>query len=154
MAGWVNWMLAAGLLVVAELFTTTFYLLMVAIGLAVGGVAALLGFDPEWQFVVAAVVAVVATYVLRKSKFARRRRVRTERDPNVNLDIGQSITVEQWQHDAGADAAGGKYTARVKYRGAMWDVELASAETAHAGIFFIHEIRGSRLIVSGSPDKH
>lgn len=156
MAGWVTWMLAAGLLVVAELFTTTLYLLMVAIGLAVGGVAALLGFGVEWQLLVAAVVALAATYILRRSKFGRRSRVKAERDPNVNLDIGQSIVVEQWQHDAGTNGAHGSggYTARVKYRGAMWDVELAPAANADAGLFFIHEIRGSRLIVGNSPDRH
>jgi membrane protein implicated in regulation of membrane protease activity len=154
MAGWVTWMLAAGLLVVAELFTTTLYLLMVAIGLAVGGVAALLGLGVEWQLLVAAVVALAATYILRRSKFGRRTRVKAERDPNVNLDIGQSITVEQWRHDVGTDGAGGGYTARVKYRGAMWDVELAPAANADAGQFFIHEIRGSRLIVGNSPVQH
>lgn len=147
MAGWVMWMLAAGLLVVAELFTTTLYLLMVAIGLAVGGVAALIGWGVEWQLLVAAAVALVATYFLRRSRFGRRTKVQAERDPNVNLDIGQSITVEQWQQDAGT---GGGYTARVKYRGAMWDVELAPAATAGAGLFFIQEIRGSRLIVGNS----
>lgn len=153
MAGWVMWMLAAGVLVVAELFTTTLYLLMVAIGLAVGSIVALTGFGVEWQLLAAAVVALAATYVLRRSKFGRRTRVKAERDPNVNLDIGQSITVEQWQHDAGANGAGA-YTARVKYRGAMWDVELAPAASAYAGLFFIHEIRGSRLIVGNSPDHH
>ncbi|SDX37384.1 Membrane protein implicated in regulation of membrane protease activity [Collimonas sp. OK242] len=153
MAGWVMWMLAAGVLVVAELFTTTLYLLMVAIGLAVGGVVALTGLGVEWQLLAAAVVALAATYVLRRSKFGRRTRVKAERDPNVNLDIGQPITVEHWQHDASANGAGG-YTARVKYRGAMWDVELAPAAHASAGQFFIHEIRGSRLIVSNSPDHH
>jgi len=162
MAGWVTWMLAAGLLVVAELFTTTLYLLMVAIGLAVGGVAALMGLGVEWQLLIAAVVALIATFILRRSKFGRRTKVKAERDPNVNLDIGQAITVEQWQHDVGTGngtngaggGAGGRYTARVKYRGAMWDVELAPAANADAGQFFIQEIRGSRLIVGNSPAQH
>jgi membrane protein implicated in regulation of membrane protease activity len=152
MAGWVMWMLAAGVLVVAELFTTTLYLLMVAIGLAVGGIAALIGFGPEWQLLVAAAVALVATYILRRSRFASRSRIKAERDPNVNLDIGQFVAVEQWQRDEGANGMGGQYTARVKYRGAMWDVELAPAANAHAGLFIINEIRGSRLIVGNSPD--
>jgi len=151
MAGWVMWILAAGLLVVAELFTTTLYLLMVAIGLAVGGIAALLGWGVEWQLLVAAAVALVATYFLRRSKFGRRTKVLAERDPNVNLDIGQSIAVGQWQQDAGT---GGGYTARVKYRGAMWDVELAPAANVDAGLFFIREVRGSRLIVGDTPGQH
>ncbi|WP_211443683.1 NfeD family protein [Collimonas humicola] len=154
MAGWVMWMLAAGVLIVAELATTTLYLLMVAIGLATGGVAALIGLDVEWQLLVAAVVALAATYLLRRSRFGKRSRIKAERDPNVNLDIGQSVTVDQWQHDAASDGAGGEFTARIRYRGAMWDVELAPTATARAGLFYIQEIRGSRLIVGNSPDRH
>lgn len=147
------WMLAAGVLIVAELATTTLYLLMVAIGLVLGGVAALLGLGVEWQLLVAAVVALAATYLLRRSRFGKRSRVKAERDPNVNLDIGQSVTVDQWQHDATA-GGGGEFTARIRYRGAMWDVELAPALTARAGLFYIQEIRGSRLIVGDSPEPH
>ncbi|AIY42568.1 Putative activity regulator of membrane protease YbbK [Collimonas arenae] len=154
MAGWVMWMLAAGVLIVAELATTTLYLLMVAIGLAVGGVAALIGLDVEWQLLTAAAVALVATYLLRRSRFGKRPRVKAERDPNVNLDIGQSITIDQWQHDAATDGTGGEFTARVKYRGAMWDVQLAPTATAQAGTFFVQEVRGSRLIVGNSPNLH
>ena len=38
MADWINWLVAAGVLVVLELFTGTFYLLMMAIGLGFGEV--------------------------------------------------------------------------------------------------------------------
>jgi hypothetical protein len=37
--------------------------------------------------------------------------------------------------------------ARVMYRGAMWDVELAPGQAAAPGVFTIREVRGSRLIV-------
>ncbi|AMP10820.1 nfeD-like C-terminal, partner-binding family protein [Collimonas arenae] len=154
MAGWVMWMLAAGVLVVLELFSTTFYLLMVAIGLAAGGIAALAGLDIEWQLLIAAIVAVIATYILRRSRFGRRVRVRAERDPNVNLDIGQSLMVDQWQHEGGTAGVADLYTARVKYRGAMWDVELVPSAVAQSGLYVIHEVRGSRLIVGNAPDKH
>ncbi|MFC5475224.1 NfeD family protein [Paraherbaspirillum soli] len=150
MAQWVTWMVAAGVLIVAELFTGTFYLLMLAVGLAAAGLAALIGFQLEWQLIVAAVVAVVAIYILRHSKFGRQKKVKAERDPNINLDIGQSITVDEWHRESGERA---KYTARVKYRGAMWDVELVQDAIAQAGVFFIQEIRGSRLIVANSPGK-
>ncbi|MDP5007440.1 MAG: NfeD family protein [Glaciimonas sp.] len=138
-------MLMAGVLIIAELFTGTFYLLMVALGLIAGGIAALIGFSMESQLLVAAVVAVVATIALRRSRFGRRGRVQAERDPNVNLDIGQIVTINAWQQSAGD---GGVNTARVMYRGAQWDVELASGEVAHVGQFLIQEIRGSRLIVT------
>ncbi len=147
MADWVIWMLMAGVLIIAELFTGTFYLLMVALGLIAGGLAALVGFSMEWQLLVAAVVAVLATVGLRRSRFGKRDRVQAERDPNVNLDIGQKIAVNAWELPIGE---GGVSSARVMYRGALWDVELAPGQEARAGQFVIHEIRGSKLIVTNA----
>ena len=48
------WWLMAGAAVVAELMTGTFYLLMLAIGLAAGALAAHLGMGMEAQLVAAA----------------------------------------------------------------------------------------------------
>ena len=139
MADWSYWAFAAGATVILELFTGTFYLLMIAIGMGSGVLAALLGFGMEAQTVLAAVVGVAATVLLRRSRFGRlENRVRAERDPNVNLDIGQTVTVPAWQ-DGGA---------RVMYRGALWDVELAPGMTPAPGQFTIREVRGSRLIVA------
>ena len=133
MSDMMRWFLAAGLLVMLELFVGTFYLLMVAIGIAAGAIAAAFGAPVPIQALVAAMVGVGATLLLhrRKSKSAAR-------DPNVSLDIGQSITVTEW-HDG---------TARVMYRGAPWDVDLAPGGNPVAGQFTIRELRGSRLIVS------
>ncbi|MFS2021308.1 NfeD family protein, partial [Massilia sp. CT11-108] len=39
MAEWMGWLVAAGVLVILELFTGTFYLLMIAIGLAAAAIA-------------------------------------------------------------------------------------------------------------------
>lgn len=140
MSEWMAWFLAAGLLVILELFTGTFYLLMTAIGVAAGGVAALGGFGAPWQAAVAAIVGIAATLMLRRSRFGKPLRTEAARDPNVNLDIGQRLVVEQWSHGA----------ARVMYRGALWDVELApDADIVAAGgaSYTICEVRGSRLIV-------
>ncbi|MYM34843.1 NfeD family protein [Duganella sp. FT50W] len=139
MNDWSYWLAAAGATVILELFVGTFYLLMIAIGLAAGGGAALLGFGPALQLLVAALVGVAATVALRRSRYGRaQQRVQAERDPNVNLDIGQTVHVPAWQDNA----------ARVMYRGALWDVELAPGGTAVPGAYTIREIRGSRLIVA------
>jgi membrane protein implicated in regulation of membrane protease activity len=142
MSEWMIWMLTAGVLVVLEMFTGTFYLLMVAIGLAAGGLAALAGVSGPLQLVVASIVGIVATFALRRSKIVRVARTDAGRDPNVNLDIGQTVMVSEWQ-----SAGGGLYTARAMYRGAMWDVELQQGAQAQAGPLVICEVRGSRLIV-------
>jgi membrane protein implicated in regulation of membrane protease activity len=111
--------------------------LMIAIGMAFGAVAAVFGFSLPLQILVAAVIGVAATGILHRSRFGRPMRQDAARDPNVNIDIGQSVQVDTWND--------GK--ARVMYRGAQWDVDLAPGAVAAAGSFRIVEIRGSRLVV-------
>ncbi len=137
MADWIMWLAAAGVLVALELFSGTFYLLMIAIGALAGALVAFLRIDLPGQMLAAAVVGIVATVLLRRSRYGKRVGADAARDPNVNLDIGQTVQVTHWDNR----------TARVTYRGALWDVELAPDAVAEAGIFHIREVRGSRLIV-------
>ena len=143
MAQWMIWSILAAMLVILELFSSTFYLLMVAIGLGAGALAALGGLGVEIQIIVAAVVGVVATGILHRSKFGKFTRTDAARDPNVNIDIGQTLTIDAWN-----EAPGGHSTARAMYRGAQWDVDLSPHAQAVAGTFTIREIRGSRLMVT------
>jgi len=142
MSDWINWLALAGIVVVLELFTGTFYLLMIALGLAAAALAAYLGSSMEVQLIVAALIGSAATIALRRSRFGLKNKVDASRDPNVNLDIGQSIHISAWTSNAA-----GIYQARAMYRGANWDVELHSKETPQPGMFRIVEIRGSQLIV-------
>lgn len=144
MSNWVIWLIAAGVLVIIEISTGTFYLLMIALGLTAGAAAAWLDFDLPVQLVIAALVGVVATLALHYSRFGAKKRVDPARDANVNIDIGRLVTVTEWRNDHGAP------TARVMYRGALWDVELAAGEKAHSGVFRICALHGSRLVVTGS----
>jgi membrane protein implicated in regulation of membrane protease activity len=66
MADWMVWLAAAGVLIVLELFTGTFYLLMMAIGLAFGALAAWLGAAMPVQTIVAAVVGIAGTGLLHR----------------------------------------------------------------------------------------
>jgi membrane protein implicated in regulation of membrane protease activity len=140
MADWMGWLATAGVLVILELFTGTFYLLMIAIGLSVGGLVALAGAGWPVQAIAAGVVGVVATGLLHRSRFGRPARHDATRDRNVNLDIGQRVTVPAWDNGR----------ARVMYRGALWDVELGQGATAHPGDFRIVEVQGSRLVVANA----
>lgn len=137
---WMIWLVITGVLVVFELFTGTFYVLMIAIGTACGAILATMGMPASMQFLAAAVVGVLATGVLHRSRFGRPAKGNAARDPNVNLDIGQTVHVDTWND--------GK--ARVMYRGAMWDVDLAPGAIAGAGAFRIVELRGSRLILANA----
>ena len=69
MADWMVWLVLAGILVILELFSGTFYLLMLAIGLVAGALAAMAGAGAEVQIILAAIVGVVATAILHRSRF-------------------------------------------------------------------------------------
>ena len=60
------WWIGAGVLVLLELMSGTFYLLMVAIGFIAGGIAHLFGAGLEIELLVAALVAMIAVTVLRR----------------------------------------------------------------------------------------
>jgi membrane protein implicated in regulation of membrane protease activity len=138
MADWIMWLIAAGVLVALELFSGTFYLLMLALGALAGALVAALRIDIPGQMLAAAVVGIAATVLLRRSRYGKTVKTDSARDPNINLDIGQSLEVALWS----------ERTARVMYRGALWDVELAPGMPSEPGMYIIREVRGSRLIVS------
>jgi membrane protein implicated in regulation of membrane protease activity len=140
MTGWMMWVTLAAILVILEMFTGTFYLLMIAIGLAMGALAALAGMTLETQILVAAGVGVLATGILHRSRLGAAPKTESARDPNVNIDIGQDVTVNGWDN--------GK--ARVMYRGAPWDVELSPGAQPEAGNFRIVAVHGSRLVVANA----
>jgi len=141
MTSWMLWLALAGALTIFELFSGTFYLLMIALGMLAGALAAFAGATEAVQLVLAALVGAAATALLRRS---RPRATDPAHDRNINLDIGQTLHVSHWRED--------RETARVMYRGAMWDVDLAPGGVARPGQFVIEEIRGSRLIVSNQAE--
>ncbi len=136
------WWLLAIALGVAELFTGSFYLLVLAAGASGAGVAAALGMGIAGQFAWAAVISAGGAALVRYLRPSGGRGLPSQSNPDVNLDIGQTIQVEQWDPHR---------RSRVAYRGAMWDVELLPGEPATPGRFLIREIDGSRLRLSRSP---
>jgi len=78
--------------------------------------------------------------LLRRSRFGRRTRKEASKNPDVNLDIGQTLAVPTWH----------EHRARANYRGAAWDVELAAGEPEDAQLYEIVEMRGSCLVVVAS----
>ncbi|MFL9906253.1 NfeD family protein [Paraburkholderia sp. RL17-337-BIB-A] len=138
--GGLFWWIVAGVLVVLELISGTFYLLMIAVGCVAAAIAHIAGAAADLQFVIAAVVALAAVLLLRRSRFGRRTRKEASKNPDVNLDIGQTLSVPAWH----------ERRARVNYRGAAWDVELAAGEPEDAQSYEIVEMRGSCLVVAAS----
>ncbi len=132
------WWLLAGGTVAVELLTGTFYLLMLAIGMAAAAVAAHMGASQIVQLVVAAAVgggAVVAWHLKRQ---ASRPEPPAQSNPNVNLDIGESVQISAWNPDG---------TASVQYRGAHWTAIHRPGISPTAGTHRVAEMVGTRLLV-------
>jgi len=142
MDNYVWWFVIGFGLVVAELLTGTFYLLVIAVAFGAAGVAALLGGPVVLQWATAAAVSLGGTLWLRQSRFGRRLRDRALSDHVQNMDVGQTLRVDQWAPNR---------TARANYRGATWDVDLAPGEVPESGEFVIREIHANRLIVAAKP---
>jgi membrane protein implicated in regulation of membrane protease activity len=132
------WWIAAAALMAAELLTGTFYLLVIGIAVAFGGLAAWFGIDPALQWITAGALAIAGTAALRQW----RRRLLEGTPPQRGLDIGQMVQVKTWGPDN---------TARVAYRGSTWDAELVSPVTAKTEAMYIAAMRGSVLILSDRP---
>jgi membrane protein implicated in regulation of membrane protease activity len=131
------WWLLTGAAVGIELLTGTFYLLMLAVGLAAGALAAHVGLATPVQLVVAAVVgggAVTAWHLLRPKQPA----ISSGANRDINLDIGETVHVDAWNGDG---------TASVKYRGANWTVVPISGTVQGTGAHRVREVVGSRLVV-------
>ncbi len=141
LSGQLFWWIGAGVFIVAELLSGTFYLLMIALGFAAGGIAHLAGGSPHWQLACAALVALVAVIALRRSGLGRKQKRDASSNPDVNLDIGATIAVDGWRDRH----------ARAQYRGAQWDVELAAGERDDGRLYEVRAVRGNCLIVAAKP---
>jgi len=140
MSAWIWWMVLAFGLLILELLSGTFYLLVIAVAMAAGGLANLAGAPFELQLVVAAAIGLAGSLWLRRSRFGR---LGDEPGTLQSFDIGQVVRIDKW-----SDAR----TARALYRGAEWDVLLAPGETAAPGDYLIRSVQGSRLVVARRTD--
>ena len=131
------WWLLAGAAVGIELVTGTFYLLMLAIGLAAAAVASHLGLSLTWQLVIAAVIgggAVVLWHYVRGDQPGK---LPAQSNADVHIDIGEPVFVEDWNTDG---------TANVKYRGSNW-AAITHGQTPTSGHYRIKELMGNRLVL-------
>jgi len=130
------WVIAGIALIVAELMSGTFYLLVLGIAAFVAGGAAWFGAPFLAQVVVAGAIAVAGVFWIR----SRRHALAT---PDMApLDVGQPVTLHAWVNQA--DRA-----ARVMYRDALWDAVIEGEARGEAGeIFYITRIDGNTLRVA------
>jgi membrane protein implicated in regulation of membrane protease activity len=132
------WWLLTGTAVAVELITGTFYLLMLAVGLAAAALAAHAGASLPAQLVVAGAVGggAVAAWHLQRRKRPPEPPSAANRD--VNMDVGETVQVHAWNADG---------TASVKYRGANWTVVALEGSVHGTGAHRVREVVGNRLVV-------
>lgn len=132
------WWLLAGGAVAIELLTGTFYLLMLAIGMAGAAITAHAGGSQALQMVVAAVLGGGAVVAWHLQKKGHRTEPPAQANPNVNLDIGETVLIGAWNPDGTAD---------VQYRGAHWTAIHRTGISPTPGTHRVAEMVGSRLLV-------
>jgi membrane protein implicated in regulation of membrane protease activity len=114
------WAVGGLALVIVELLSGTFYLLMLGLAAFGAAAAAWLGYDFAAQVVVAAVVAAAGCYAIYLY------RAKNKAGQMPSLDAGMPASFETWI-DAGARLA------RVRYRGASWDARVEGGEALEPG---------------------
>jgi membrane protein implicated in regulation of membrane protease activity len=134
---WV-WWIAAVCVVALELSTGTVYLLMVAIGLAAGGVATWAGQSFNTQLLIAAAIAAGGCGWVHRRKKQSPEQGDSQRNHDVQIDLGNLITVDAWHADG---------TALVQYRGAQWTAKLDAGGVAASGTHSIVAMQGNSLLL-------
>lgn len=132
------WWLLVGAMVALELFTGTFYLLMLAIGMAVAALAAHAGLGLTGQLLLGAIVGSAAVIGWHLKKRREAQALSADAHSDVRLDVGETVHVEQWLADG---------TAQVHYRGAKWDVIHRPGVSPGPGQHRVTELVGNRLLV-------
>jgi membrane protein implicated in regulation of membrane protease activity len=136
------WWVAAGVVVAAELATGTFYLLMLALGLVAGALAAHLGLPLTGQVAAAALLGGGATAFWHWRRYRQPTTAPARENRDVNLDIGERVRVAEWTADG---------TARVPYRGSLWTARLAPGAAPAKGEYVVSAVEGNWLVLSPAP---
>ena len=137
------WLLAGLLLVVVELMTGTFYLLILGLAAGIGSLIAFLD-QPFWmQALIAAIAAIIGGVLVYRYHSAANA---TSPKDTAN-DIGQTVTIESWVSEP-------QRLARVRHRGTIWDADVLGNDRIEPNaLLYVVAMEGSRLKVSSTrPD--
>lgn len=137
------WLLLGLALIIVELMTGTFVLLMFGIAAIVAAAAAWAGLSFSLQTGIASVALVISSFVV--NAVARRRRAAARaRGGNGPMDVGQTAKFEAWVSEPGR-------LARVSYRDAPWEAVVEGEDSPTRGALLrIVAVEGNRLrVVTG-----
>lgn len=145
METWLIWVVVGFALVIAELVTGTFYLLVIGVGFFAAAACAWVDANFVVQALVGSAVAVAGAWAVHR--WHTRERLRDAGRSNL-LDRGQPVVLEGWTNEPAG-------IARVRYRGASWDARVAASDARpEAGsTLYIEGQEGSMLIVAAAPPR-
>ena len=143
MEPYLAWIVAGFVLLIVEVLTGTFYLLVIGVGAFAGAAVAFAGGGYFAQAVGACVVALAGAWLVRRWHASHRK----EGGEDDLLDLGQPVILEEW-----LDAANGR--ARVNYRGASWDARHTGTQRPQPGAtLYITGQDGNTLILGDAPSR-
>jgi membrane protein implicated in regulation of membrane protease activity len=145
METWLIWVVVGFALVIAELVTGTFYLLVIGIGFFAAALCAWIGANFLVQAMAGSAVALVGAWAVHHWHSANRM---GDAGKSNLLDRGQPVVLEGWTNESAG-------IARVRYRGASWDARVADGgPRPEAGsTLYIDGQDGATLIVGPAPPK-
>ncbi len=139
---WIIWLVAGLALVIAELVTGTFYLLVIGMGAFAGALVAWFEGGLIAQSIVSGLIAVAGAYLVH---LWHARQPKTAEGSNF-LDRGQAVVLEGWSNESAR-------IARVKYRGSTWEARLSHPEErpSPGSTLYIEGQDGSTLLIAATP---
>lgn len=142
MEQWLVWVIVGFVLVIAEVVTGTFYLLVIGVGAFVGALLAWLGANELVQAALGGAVAIAGAWFVHHWHSRNRA---GDKGSNL-LDRGQPVVLEGWSNQEAR-------IARVKYRGTLWDARLARPEEnpPPGATLYIEGQEGDKLVVASAP---
>lgn len=131
------WVVTGIALIIIEMLTGTFYLLVLGIAALAAAAAAYLGQSFWVQAVTVAAVAVVGVMLIKRFRGA------AQPASGQRLDIGQAVMLDAWISEADG-------LARVQYRNAQWEAQVTGERVPDGKVFYIHAVDGNTLLVSAA----
>lgn len=131
------WAVTGITLIIIEMLTGTFYLLVLGIAALAAAAAAYLGQSFWVQAVTLAAVAVVGVILIKRFRGA------VQPASGQGLDIGQAVVLDAWISEADG-------LARVQYRNAQWEAQVTGERVPGGKVFYIHAVDGNTLRVSAA----
>ncbi len=138
MDAYLLWAVTGIALIIIEMLTGTFYLLVLGLAALSAAAAAWFGGSFWVQAVLIAGVSVIGVLLVKRFRGSARE-ARAMQGPG--LDVGQAVTLDAWISEADG-------LARVNYRNAQWEAQVTGERTPEGKVFYIHAVDGNTLRVS------